>query len=79
MKHGELRWCCRRGMRELDVLLTRWLDRHYDSSDPADKAAFRQLLALPDPELARYLLAGERAEDPGLLRVIDRIRGGTDG
>jgi antitoxin CptB len=26
---GKLRWRCRRGMRELDVLLSRYLDEEY--------------------------------------------------
>ncbi len=79
MSDAEVRWQCRRGMRELDVLLSRWVDQHYDRQAETDKSAFRRLLALPDPELAGYLLAGDRAEDPELARVIERIRGGTSG
>ena len=66
-------------MKELDILLERWLDRHYNAASDPDKSAFRQLLALPDPELARYLLSGEVADDPELARVIGIIRGSTQG
>ena len=66
-------------MRELDVLLSGWLEEKYDAVDDADKTAFRRLLTLPDPELARYLLAGERASDPEIARVVKCIRGGSSG
>jgi succinate dehydrogenase flavin-adding protein (antitoxin of CptAB toxin-antitoxin module) len=51
-------------MKELDLLLTRWLDREFDHASPRQRALFERLLALPDPELASYLVAGE-APQPG--------------
>ena len=66
-------------MKELDILLERWLDQHYDAAGDPEKSAFRQLLALPDPELARYLLSGDVADDPELARVIGIIRGRPQG
>ena len=75
MTNPRLRWQCRRGMRELDVLLSAWLDAHYDAADESQKRAFRELLALPDPVLAGYLLAGERPADECVAGVVARIRG----
>ena len=49
-------------MRELDELLLKYLEHHYDSADDAEKAAFRTLLELSDPELMAYLL---KNEEPG--------------
>ena len=46
---SRLRWQCRRGMKELDQLLTSYLDNGYESAPEADKAAFRALLKLSDP------------------------------
>ena len=37
---GRLRWRCRRGMKELDVLLTRWLDAHHAEAPSASAARF---------------------------------------
>lgn len=79
MQRNRLKWQCRRGMRELDVLLSGWLEEQYDTVDDDDKSAFRRLLSLPDPELARYLLAGERAGDPEIARVVEHIRGISTG
>ena len=71
---GRLRWRCRRGMKELDVLLGRWVDRHATTAAPAESAAFDRLLDLQDPELARYLLAGDIATDPDIAAIVARLR-----
>jgi succinate dehydrogenase flavin-adding protein (antitoxin of CptAB toxin-antitoxin module) len=59
-------------MRELDELLTRYLERGYASAVDAEKAAFRTLLELPDPDLMGYLLQQEDPP-PELAVVIERI------
>lgn len=71
---GRLRWACRRGMRELDVLMSRWLERDFPQASSPERDAFRQLLGLQDPELAGYLLAGEPHPDPVVAAVVARIR-----
>jgi antitoxin CptB len=69
----QLRWQCRRGMRELDELLLRYLENVYAEADAAEKQAFHSLLDLSDPELASYLL--QQREPPAeLLNVITQIR-----
>ncbi|MEX2496978.1 MAG: succinate dehydrogenase assembly factor 2 [Woeseia sp.] len=78
MNDSELRWQCRRGMRELDELLGRYVERCYGSASDAEKAWFRDFLALPDPELARYLLRGEESADGVAARVILQIRSGAE-
>jgi antitoxin CptB len=71
---AKLRWDCRRGMRELDELLLRYLVEHYPTSSDAHKQAFRQLLDLQDPELLRYLLGKLVSEDEFVADVVARIR-----
>jgi antitoxin CptB len=58
-----LRWRCRRGMKELDLLLERFFQRYYDEAPCARQRAFERLLALPDPVLAELLLGS--APGPG--------------
>lgn len=64
----------RRGMKELDVLLERWIARDLPGADPATVSRYMELMALQDPELARFLVNGEPHPDPELARVIARIR-----
>jgi antitoxin CptB len=69
---GRLRWRCRRGMRELDVLLVGYLERHYREADDAERAAFEGLLELPDPTLAD-LCFGRLDPPPRFGRVLARL------
>jgi antitoxin CptB len=60
----KLEWRCRRGMKELDLLLVRYLrNRHADAASE-ERAAFVEFLELPDPMIAGYLVAGHVPEDP---------------
>jgi antitoxin CptB len=68
-----LRWRCRRGMRELDQLLERWLERCWPSSSDADKEVFRRLLATEDDKLWRAFLEHERLDDADLQQLAYRI------
>jgi antitoxin CptB len=61
-------------MRELDVLLLRFLDGHYAVASPAEQAAFGHLLELPDPEILALLMGRGEAQDPSIHAVIGRIR-----
>ena len=70
---ARLRWQCRRGMRELDQLLCRYLEQRYPDADDAEKAAFAEFLSLPDPELVGYLLQKQIPESPQHARVVQHI------
>ena len=74
MSEGQLRWQCRRGMRELDQLLESFLENEYPQASESQKSAFRKLLALPDPQLIGYLLGGQIPADPVIAHVISRIQ-----
>jgi antitoxin CptB len=68
-----LRWRCRRGMKELDVLLTRYLDRDYHNVPPGQRQAFEDLLERADPEILDYILGRKAAESRDLALVIARL------
>lgn len=70
---GRLRWRCRRGMKELDLLLVRWLDRRYAAASADERAAFGRLLQAQDPELVAWLLRGQPAPDAGLQGLVDDL------
>jgi len=70
---SELRWHCRRGMRELDVLLMRYMDREYVAATPEQQAAFETLLSLQDPEILALLTGRAVAEDVPLQDVVQRL------
>jgi len=69
-----LRWRCRRGMLELDLLLQGFLDRGYHRLNAAQQELFRRLLELPDQTLIEYLLGSREIEQKEFVDVIERIR-----
>ena len=73
---ARLRWLCRRGMKELDVVLSRYLEQRYASASNADQAQFRALLELPDPDLYNLLLGRDTAPDPECARFLQGLRTG---
>ena len=66
-------WRCRRGTKELDVLLERFALHGYEQASPAQKRAFARLLELPDPELTDYLFGYATPEEPELARLTQLI------
>lgn len=74
-QRARLQWHCRRGMKELDLLLREWLDRFYDSAADPQRQLFARLLELPDPVLAACLLGQERARDPALQQMVAAVAG----
>ena len=68
-----LRWRCRRGMKELDVLLLRYLDRDYYYVPLPQRQAFEALLDMSDPEILDYILGRKTPENRELSLVIARL------
>jgi antitoxin CptB len=58
-----LRWQCRRGLLELDLLLSRFLEERYVALDPGGQEVFRDLLQQPDPVLLRWFQGQEQPPD----------------
>jgi succinate dehydrogenase flavin-adding protein (antitoxin of CptAB toxin-antitoxin module) len=51
-------------MKELDLLLLRYLRGRFALAPTDERDAFVEFLELPDPDLARYLIGGDLPPDP---------------
>ena len=71
---SRLRWLCRRGMKELDVVMGRYLEQYYTSASSAEQAQFKALLEMPDPDLYDLLLGRSTPSDAELVRFIQLLR-----
>jgi antitoxin CptB len=60
-------------MRELDVLLLRYLEREFPAASPAAQEAFEALLSAQDPEIVDLLAGRTVADDASLNDVIQRL------
>jgi antitoxin CptB len=56
MELAKLKWQCRRGSLELDILLQRYVDKVYLQADSAEQARFDELLTLDDEVLMAALI-----------------------
>jgi antitoxin CptB len=70
---SRLRWRCRRGMRELDVVLQRYLELRYLEAPVEERQAFESLLEEQDPVLLAYLTGREHPQDSRQANVIARL------
>ena len=71
---AKLRWQCRRGTKELDFLLFRYLDSGYLLADEEEKALFVELLTLEDDELIGVLLGDLIVETKAIKVLVAKIR-----
>lgn len=78
MSKPKLRWACRRGMLELDVLLAPFVEDGYDALTLQQKQDFERLLACDDPDLFAWFMGHAKSSDvaiQALIQVIvDRVR-----
>jgi len=72
-KIAQLRWSCRRGMLELDLLLGRFLDQHFQDLAAEEQALFQELLAFTDQELFAWLLGGQAPQNPRFIPLLKKI------
>jgi antitoxin CptB len=69
-----LRWQCRRGMLELDLLLNRFLDVGVADLNDAERADFNRLLGYQDQILHDWLMGQAVPAEPSLRALVARIR-----
>jgi antitoxin CptB len=75
---NRLKWRCRRGLLENDLLIQRFFDRYEAELTPAHATGLNLLMDLADPDLLDLLLA--RREPTGALdrsevrQVLDLLR-----
>ncbi len=71
---SRLRWACRRGMLELDVLLGNFLAEAYITLSPQDQLTFVALLECNDQELFMWLTGKENPTEPKFILMVEKIR-----
>lgn len=70
---ARLKWACRRGMLELDVLFMPFVEEAYDHLSDTDKQTFERLLTCQDPELFAWFMGHETCEDEELNKMVQFI------
>jgi antitoxin CptB len=71
---SRVRWQCRRGMLELDVLLNQFLDNDYERLSVEQKKVFDNILDYPDQVLYDLLLEKMNTADKAIAEIITMVR-----
>ena len=70
----QLRWQCRRGMLELDLMLGAFLDKAYVSLTQTARGDFRRLLEESDQTLYEWLIGQATPEAASMKAIVLQIR-----
>jgi antitoxin CptB len=73
-EYSELKWRCRRGMLELDILLNSYLDKNYSTMSAQQAETFSVVLDYPDQVLFDLLLGNMQSSDARINRLVSEIR-----
>jgi succinate dehydrogenase flavin-adding protein (antitoxin of CptAB toxin-antitoxin module) len=71
---GRIRWHCRRGLLELDLILEQFNSRHLAALDEGERARFRELLAFGDNDLLDLVMGRTAVPDPRFDAVLRLLR-----
>jgi antitoxin CptB len=71
---NRLRWQCRRGLLELDLVLEQFLEKYCDRLHGESLSSFQTLLAYTDDELWDLVRARTECRDARLADVVQWMR-----
>ncbi|MFW0079049.1 MAG: succinate dehydrogenase assembly factor 2 [Coxiella endosymbiont of Haemaphysalis qinghaiensis] len=69
----KIKWKCRRGMLELDILLEQFYEKQFQTLTVKERKLFNRLLDEPDPLLYCWLLGYEIPFNPQLQSLVKKI------
>lgn len=68
-----LQYRCRRGLKELDVIIQPFLHEHFRSLSAKEQALFATLMAQEDMDLLDWFLHQTKPADPELEQLVETI------
>ena len=71
---SRLLWRCRRGIREMDLLLERFLQQHHPLLTEDEKKTFDALLDEADTDLLNWIMGRSEPENPSYNPLLARLR-----
>jgi succinate dehydrogenase flavin-adding protein (antitoxin of CptAB toxin-antitoxin module) len=69
-----IKWHCRRGLLELDLVLERFVARYLDALNPGQTEVFKELLAYEDNDLLDMVMGRAEPVNQDLSVVLEMMR-----
>ncbi len=75
---NRVRWLCRRGMKELDLVINRYFESDYDSLTEQEQSEFKDFLNLEDPEIFSWIMGRTTPEKESNAAIVNKLRNTFD-
>ena len=72
-RYGRLKWACRRGMLELDVLFMPFAENGFNELSDQQQEVFERLLTCDDPDLYAWFMGHQDCENQEFSQMIEHI------
>lgn len=72
-KKRRLRWQCRRGIKEVEVLLVPFFEKYFDDLSASDQKGFEMFLQEQDADIFEWFTMRVKPADPKLAEMVDVI------
>lgn len=69
-----IRWNCRRGLLELDLVLAAFIERHLDKLNPGQLKVLQELLDYPENDLLDLVMGRAELADRRCQPLLDMMR-----
>ena len=76
MSNKDLLWNCRRGMKELDVAIERFMATKFDQLSEEQKLVFYEILKTDDGEFFAWLIGSYEPEQDNFKQIISMLQEG---
>ena len=73
-ERSRLIWRCRRGIREMDILLQAFIEQSYDNLSEEEKQWFDKLLDEADLDILNWILGKDTPQSNELMHIVSIIR-----
>lgn len=70
---ARIKWACRRGMLELDVIIMPFFDDCFDLLTSSEQQDFVDFLECDDPDLFSWLMKQGCSQEPRLVALTNKI------
>jgi antitoxin CptB len=77
-QYRRLAWQCRRGIKEVEVVLVPFFEQHFLNLSRADQQLFEQLLLEQDVDMFEWFTKRTLPEQPDLARIVKKVLFGVD-
>ena len=71
---SRLRWRCRRGIKEMDIIFQRFLEQQYPTLSAEQIVCFDQLLDETDMDIMDWILERSEPENIGYVELVKVFR-----